>query len=267
MGQEELEGSLTGVFGVPGSGKGVCSTRVMWGICKSNKPVRIITMCRWWSAEWPVPIIFKTNEEIAKLSLDKHLLAGMELDEKGVPKEHQLVVVDEASVVWDAMEWKAIKDASDMKDWVSQARKLKVHFVVISQSFEEFVYFIRRKLTSAHFCWRFGPMRGARAYQVENGKVGGPVGFPFTFLTWMPPERWCRKYDSLQRVGTGAAGTVVVRRSKKGMAFAGVVLVFIGGSAYWYWWRISNPFGITKPVATCRWGGCCRARSCLKLCA
>lgn len=224
------EGTLTGVFGVPGAGKGVVSSKLMYGFLRRGGVKRILTNAPLVEKYWPVPIKFYTNKEISMLSM-------------GDLREGDIVFVDEAgNSVWDAVEWKKVKDETDVKDWVSQARKLGVDFLVVSQSFEEFVFFVRRKLVSSWMCWRFGPMRGARAFVVEGGKCQRPFGVPFFFLTWFPPARFVRCYDSRQLVGTGPGDEAAsaVRRPRLRWLWVSVALAVaaVGARLAWSRWGV-----------------------------
>jgi hypothetical protein len=221
----EGEGQLLGIAGQPGTGKSVLSTGELQRLWKAGKLKRVLTNSPLVPEKWPdeLHIVFLTNHEIA----------ARELAEL---RDGDAFLVDESHLCWHPEAFKRIRKETDLETWVSQARKLGVHFVIISQSYADFVVFVRRRLQYVWMCFKLGPLRWSWQHTNAEGGLAEKSGwFPRLWFTFVPPA-CVAMFNSRQLVGTGP-GKAVQRQSHgwKYIGFFVGALVFSLALCWWKW--------------------------------
>jgi len=219
-----VEGSITGFFGAPRSGKSLGAIKHILWLIKKGRCVGIVTNAPLVVSKWSVPIVFKTHDEIAVFSVDeKH--------------KNWVILVDECSAVWSAQRWQwVLKNAPKAKDWISVAGHLGCHVILICQGWQEFITFIRDKVQTAYFCRRLGPIGSVRGHMVEDRKPGAAIGKIWLWFKWSPPH-YANFYDTVGKVGGGEPGRegMKIYKTWRWLPWTVIlVLIFFLGIAVWF---------------------------------
>lgn len=225
------EGFIRGIFGLPGSGK---SLRLAQAICESyDEGLRIcVTNC-------PVNIdAFRKrcpDLEIRVLPNDQ-MADYWHSQPRGI-----IVAMDEVHLVYDALAWKKVgEDHPDVKSYWSQVRKMKDHVYVVSQSFKDVIFFIRRRLESAEICYKFPIFGGIflrRKWVVRDGEIFCAATF-FRVIPFRILKGFADLYDTHGVVGEVAGRDVAERVQPKKSPFRFVVYMIVGLVAGWMIYKV-----------------------------